>query len=75
MFTHDPFQAYQTLGAFGGAPPYGLPYAGIHPLALAMQQNLANPGIGGLGHYGQQYPGYPPQLQGIAAQQTPWQQF
>lgn len=83
MFTHDPFQAYQTLGAFGGGvTPYGLPYAGIHPSALAMQQ-LTNPGIGGYGHYPQQlqgFPqqqsqGYPQQLQGVAGQQGPWQQF
>lgn len=81
MFNHDPFQAYQNLGAFGGGvAPYGLPYAGIHP------------GIGvGYGHYPQQfqgypqqpqqlqgYPqqlqGYPQQLQGVG-QQNPWQQF
>lgn len=88
MFTHDPFQAYQTLGAFGGASPYGLPYAGIHPLALAMQP-LTNPGIGGFGYpqqgqgYAQQsypqqgYPqqGYPQQLQGGGVQQGPWQQL
>ncbi len=89
MFTHDPFQAYQTLGAFGGATPYGLPYAGIHPLAFAMQP-LTNPGIGGFSQYPQQMLGYPqqgypqqgypqqaqgyPQLQG-AAQQGPWQQL
>ena len=78
MFTHDPFQAYQTLGAFGGGvTPYGLPYAGIHPSAFAMQP-LANPGIGGYGHYPQQlqgFPqqqsqGYPQQLQGFPQQQS-----
>jgi len=38
--THDPFQNYQTLGAYSaGATPFGLPYA-------AFQQGL-NPGIGG----------------------------
>jgi len=94
MFTHDPFQAYQslyqTLGAFGGGAPYGLPHPGIHPLALALQQQPLNyPGIGGLGHYAQQlqgypqqlqgYPqqlqGYPQQLQGYPQQQNPWQQL
>jgi hypothetical protein len=67
MFTHDPFQAYQTLAAFGGATPYGVPYAGIHPSAFAMQP-LPNPGIAGLGHYPQQGQGYPQQGQGYPQQ-------
>lgn len=69
MFTHDPFQSYQTLGAFGGgATPYGLPYPGINPLAFGMQP-LANPGIGGFGHYPQQLQGFPQQQQGVPQQQ------
>jgi len=68
MFTHDPFQAYQTLAAFGGgATPYGLPYAAIHPLAFGMQP-LTNPGIGGLGPYAQQGFGYPQQGLGYPQQ-------
>lgn len=61
MFTHDPFQAYQTALLGGSANPYGLPYPGIHPLALTTQPFL-NPGIGGIAHnpqglgYGQQLP-------------------
>lgn len=31
MFSHDPFQTYQTLGAYGAGIPYGLPYQGIQP--------------------------------------------
>ena len=88
MFSHDPFQSYQALGAFGGgANPYGLPYAGINPLAFGVQP-LANQGIGGFGQYPQQFQGYPQQqqayapqgvypqqLQGGIGQQGPWQQF
>jgi len=66
MFSHDPFQAYQNVGAIG-ANPYGGQYPGIHPLALAMQaygvQPFGNPGIGGYGH-----------LQGYQQQTNPWQQ-
>jgi hypothetical protein len=64
MFTHDPFQAYQTLAAFaGGATPYGSPYQAIHPSAYAMQP-FANPGITGFGPYAQQLQGFPQQGQG-----------
>lgn len=84
MFTHDPFQAYQTLGAFGGgANPYALQYPGINPLALTTQP-FANPAIGAFGHYPQQmHPqqgqgygqlqGYPQQAQGYGQQGYPQQ--
>jgi len=79
MFTHDPFQAYQTLAAFGGgATPYGLPYQGIHPLAFAAQP-YANPGIAGFGPYAQQLQGlpqqglgYPQHLQAFGQQLQGW---
>jgi len=87
MFTHDPLQAYQNLyqnpyqsmGAFGGgatlgATAYGLPYPGIHPLALALQQQpFAYQGIGGSGLHPQQFQGYPQQA--FQQQQNPWQQY
>lgn len=41
---HDPFQSYQTLGAFSGAgTPFGLPYGG------QMTSAFGNPGIGAYG--------------------------
>jgi len=52
MMTHDPFQNYQTTGAYsGGATQFGQAGAGFqpfNPLAFAGQQ-LQNPGIGGYG--------------------------
>jgi hypothetical protein len=82
MFTHDPFQAYQTLAAFGGgATPYGLPYQGIHPMAFATQP-YANPGIAGFGPYAQhlqglpqQGLGYPQHLQAYGQQLQGWNPF
>jgi hypothetical protein len=46
---HDPFQNYQLLGAyFGGATPFGLPYAGVqnpafHPGAFTGHPLAAHP--------------------------------
>jgi hypothetical protein len=73
MFTHDPFQAYQTLAAFGGATPYGLPYQAMNPLAFGLQP-LAHQGIGGYAHYPQQLQGWPQQLQGYGQQLQGWPQ-
>lgn len=36
---HDPFQTYQTLGAYPGVTPFGLPYTAFQP----------NPAFGGYG--------------------------
>lgn len=73
MITHDPFQNYQTLGAYpGGATPYGFPYTAFqspfNPMA-ATGQPVHNPGIGGYGFYPQQQQG------GIPIQQNPLQQL
>ena len=71
MFSHDPFQNYQTLGAYGaGVTPYGLPFQGtqpaIHPLAFAGPP-YSNPTVG--------YGAYP-LIGGIGgSQQLPWQQL
>lgn len=41
---HDPFQSYQTFGAYSGAgSPFGMPYGG------QMTSAFANPGIGAYG--------------------------
>src|SRR3954452_10728219 len=72
MHTHDPFQNFQTLGAYsGGATQFGLPISAIqpsvNPFAFAGQQ-LTNPLMGA---YGQQ----PLQGLGIGGQQNPLQQL
>jgi hypothetical protein len=75
MMTHDPFQNYQTIGAYsGGATPFGLPYTAFHPYLNPLAvggQPFANPGIGG------GYGIYPQPLQGlgITGQQGPFQQL
>lgn len=58
MFTQDPFQSYQTPGAFStGGVPYGLPYTAsqspFHPMAFAGHP-LSNPAMGGYGIHPQQ---------------------
>jgi len=72
MMTHDPFQNYQTLGAYsGGGTPFGLPYTAFqppfNPMGIGSQQQI-NPGIYGYSN---------PQQQGvgIAAQLGPLQQL
>jgi hypothetical protein len=73
MMTHDPFQNYQTLGAYpGGATPFGLPYSAFqspfNPAAIAGQP-VQNPGAGGYGFYPQQTHGVGnPGQQGILQQ-------
>ena len=66
MMTHDPFQNYQTQGAYsGGATPFGLPYTAFQPSfnpAVAGQPQV-NPGIGGYGIYPHPFQGV-----GIAGQ-------
>jgi hypothetical protein len=53
MMTHDPFQNYQTQGAYsGGATPFGLPYTAFQPSfnpAAMAGQPQTNPGMGGYG--------------------------
>jgi hypothetical protein len=74
MMTHDPFQNYQTLGAYpGAASPFGLPYTAFqspfNPVSFTGQP-LHNPVPGGYGFYPQQthgagltgQPGIPQQL-------------
>jgi hypothetical protein len=61
MMTHDPFQNYQTTGAYpGGGTPFGQPYgpfqSPFNPMAQTGQQP-GNPGIGGNGIYPQQLQG------------------
>lgn len=66
MMTHDPFQNYQTQGAYsGGATPFGLPSTAFQPSfnpAVAGQPQM-NPGIGGFGIYPHPFQGV-----GIAGQ-------
>ncbi len=74
MMTHDPFQNFQTLGAyFGGGTPFGLPYTAFqptfNPLGIA-GQTQGNPGIGGYGIYPN-----PLQGTGITSQLAPLQQL
>jgi len=73
MMTHDPFQNFQTIGAYsGGATPFGLPYPtpfqSFNPAAFA-GQTQGHPGIGGLGAYPNPFQGV-----GFAPQFSPWQQ-
>ncbi len=66
MMTHDPFQNYQTQGAYsGGATPFGLPYTAFQPPfnPAITGQPQANPGFGGYGIYPHPYQGV-----GIAGQ-------
>jgi len=74
MMTHDPFQNYQTPGAYQGvATPFGLPYTAFqpsfNPMGITSQSQL-NPGISGYGIYPN-----PMQNAGIAAQLGPLQQL
>jgi hypothetical protein len=74
MMTHDPFQNYQTPGAYAGVgTPFGLPYTAFqpsfNPMGIGGQQQI-NPGIGGYG-----YPNPLQQGVGVAAQLGPLQQL
>jgi len=79
MMTQDPFQNFQTIGAYsGGVTPYGVPYTpfqqSFNPMALSGQQ-WANPGIGGYGAHQQhlQGAGFVPTQQS-SLRQSPLQQ-
>jgi len=74
MMTHDPFQNYQTTGAYpGGSTPFGLPYSlfqsPFNPIPQTGQQ-FGNPGFAGNGIYPQQLQGG-----GIPGQQGLFQQL
>jgi hypothetical protein len=63
MMTHDPYQTYPTMGAYGGVTtpftsPYANPAAAINPLAAALGLSaLPSAGIPQGGQQG--YAGYP----------------
>jgi hypothetical protein len=63
MMTHDPYQTYPTMGAYGGVTtpftsPYANPAAAINPLAAAVGLSaIPAAGIPQLGQQG--YAGYP----------------
>src|SRR5579864_4905749 len=63
MMTHDPYQTYPTMGAYGGVTtpftsPYANPAAAINPLAAAL--GLSAIPSAGIPQGGQQgYAGYP----------------
>ena len=63
MMTHDPYQTYPTMGAYGGVTtpftsPYANPAAAINPLAAAVGLSaIPTAGIPQLGQQG--YAGYP----------------
>jgi hypothetical protein len=76
MMTHDPFQNYQTPGAYQGASPFGLPYGPFQtPFNPLAGQQFANPGIGGYGIYPQSLQGIGLQGAGIGGPQGHLQQL